>query len=66
MLFNTNRLGRRIVYNLGILALLSGRIIQIFSGSLYPMFVAAAVSGSLLANSVFQAPLIISLEISNP
>lgn len=58
------RLGRRPVFYFSVLIITAGRLISMFTASYYLVFSIAAVLGSLTANSIFQAPLIIAMEIS--
>ncbi|XP_055526198.1 beta-alanine transporter isoform X2 [Wyeomyia smithii] len=57
-------LGRRPVFYFSVLIITIGRLISMFTASIYIVFCIAAVLGSLTANSIFQAPLIIAMEIS--
>uniref|UniRef100_A0A8D8HW51 Solute carrier family 22 member 21 n=1 Tax=Culex pipiens TaxID=7175 RepID=A0A8D8HW51_CULPI len=57
-------LGRRPVFYFSVLIITAGRLISMFTASYYLVFSIAAVLGSLTANSIFQAPLIIAMEIS--
>ena len=58
------RLGRRPVFYLSILIITVGRLVSMFTAAYYVVFCIAAVVGSLTAHSIFQAPLIIAMEIS--
>nr|XP_040219333.1 beta-alanine transporter [Anopheles coluzzii]XP_040219334.1 beta-alanine transporter [Anopheles coluzzii]XP_040219335.1 beta-alanine transporter [Anopheles coluzzii] len=57
-------LGRRPVFYLSILIITVGRLVSMFTAAYYVVFCIAAVVGSLTAHSIFQAPLIIAMEIS--
>lgn len=57
-------LGRRPVFYFSVLIITIGRLISMFTASIYIVFCIAAVLGSLTANSIFQAPLIIAMEVS--
>lgn len=58
--------GRRIIYYMSILVMLGGRVVTIFTSSWYTAFTIAVIVASLASNSIFQCPLIISMEISKP
>ncbi|XP_055589802.1 organic cation/carnitine transporter 2 isoform X2 [Uranotaenia lowii] len=57
-------LGRRPVFYFSVVIITVGRLISMFTASIYIVFSIAAVLGSLTANSIFQAPLIIAMEVS--
>ncbi|XP_065079930.1 beta-alanine transporter isoform X1 [Ochlerotatus camptorhynchus] len=57
-------LGRRPVFYFSVIIITAGRLISMFTASIYVVFCMAAVLGSLTSNSIFQAPLIIAMEIS--
>uniref|UniRef100_A0A182JWC4 Major facilitator superfamily (MFS) profile domain-containing protein n=1 Tax=Anopheles christyi TaxID=43041 RepID=A0A182JWC4_9DIPT len=57
-------LGRRPVFYLSILIITAGRLVSMFTAAYYVVFCIAAVVGSLTAHSIFQAPLIVAMEIS--
>ncbi|XP_058467365.1 beta-alanine transporter isoform X2 [Malaya genurostris] len=57
-------LGRKPVFYFSVLIITAGRLISMFTASIYIVFCIAAVLGSLTANSIFQAPLIIAMEMS--
>ncbi|XP_062702203.1 beta-alanine transporter isoform X1 [Aedes albopictus] len=57
-------LGRRPVFYFSVLIITAGRLISMFTASIYVVFCMAAVLGSLTSNSIFQAPLIIAMEVS--
>ncbi|XP_049530124.1 beta-alanine transporter [Anopheles darlingi] len=57
-------IGRRPVLIISILVITAGRLVSMFTAAYYVVFCIAAVVGSLTAHSIFQAPLIIAMEIS--
>ncbi|XP_053670810.1 beta-alanine transporter isoform X2 [Anopheles nili] len=57
-------LGRRPVFYLSVLIITVGRLVSMFTAAYYAVFCVAAVVGSLTAHSIFQAPLIVAMEIS--
>lgn len=57
-------LGRKPVFYITLVTLLLGRTLSAFSAHNYPLFVFATLLGSLASTAVFQAPLIIAMEIS--
>lgn len=54
------------MFNVSIIVLLVGKLSMIFAVSHHTLLVISAVAGSLAANSVFQAPLIIAMETNKP
>ncbi|KAJ4432374.1 hypothetical protein ANN_20993 [Periplaneta americana] len=58
-------IGRRPVMFLGVLLLVLGRCVAVFSAGIYTLFLAANVVSSLPAGVIFQSPLIIGMEISS-
>uniref|UniRef100_A0A182W0H4 Major facilitator superfamily (MFS) profile domain-containing protein n=1 Tax=Anopheles minimus TaxID=112268 RepID=A0A182W0H4_9DIPT len=57
-------LGRLPVFQLSIVIVTVGRLVSMFTAAYYVVFCIAVVVGSLTANSIFQVPLIIAMEIS--
>ncbi|XP_026479557.1 carcinine transporter-like [Ctenocephalides felis] len=59
-----DRIGRRPVFYLSLITIVTGRLITAFTSSWFIVFITAAFLGSLTSTSVFQSPLIIAMEIS--
>ncbi|KAF2886262.1 hypothetical protein ILUMI_19911, partial [Ignelater luminosus] len=57
-------IGRKPVFLITLLALSVGKFASIFTAHIFPLFVAAAVIGSLTATAVYSSPLIIAMEMS--
>lgn len=61
---NIFRYGRQLTLYLSLLALLVGRITAIFTLNFFTIFLLANFFGNLSSLSLYQAPLIITMEIS--
>ncbi|RZC39744.1 organic cation transporter 1 [Asbolus verrucosus] len=57
--------GRRPVFYASIITLIIGRLGLIMSRGIYSLFIAFSIIGSLPSLAIFQAPLVISVEISS-
>lgn len=59
-------LGRRITFYTSVFIGVAGRILTMITSDNYVLFSISAVLGSLTSISIFQAPLIIAMETSEP
>lgn len=59
-------LGRRVIFYVCILVTVGFRMVTVFSSDYFILFAITCVIDSLGSISIFQGPLVIAMEISNP
>jgi len=60
------RIGRRPIFFVTLFLLSVGRCLIVFTASIYPLFLAATVVGSVSQSAAFQSPLVLGMNTKCP